>query len=91
MHPGDALPEGDPALVWSDTLDDGTYRCQVWRGPGGYTGRLVVWDESKAGRPCLLDEPVPLSYAARFGPDLDDLRSWQSKVLAVCPENQEPA
>ena len=31
----------------------------------------------------ILDEPVALSYGARFGPDIADVAEWEERVLAL--------
>lgn len=72
-------------LVWFATLD-GRYQVEVQRDRASadplYRGRLCVFDHDQAMKP-ILDEPVALSYGARFGPDITDIAAWQERVLAL--------
>lgn len=76
----------DPRLVWRSRLD-GRYLIEVIRDEAEpeYHARLRVFD-SAADMRCLLDEPVGLSYGARFGPDVDDVAAWQDRVLKLVDE-----
>lgn len=65
------------ALVWTGTLDD-DWLCEV-RRKGGYLGQLTLTNNGRA----VLDEEVVLAYGAAFGPDVDDVRSWQEKCEAA--------
>lgn len=67
-------------VIWRVTVDDGSFECKVVR-TDDYTGQLVVihigTDE------VLLDQEVTLAYRALFGPDVDDVRTWQVLSLTV--------
>jgi hypothetical protein len=63
-----------PALLWQAILDE-KYGCSVVR-IDGRQGRLVVANEET--KEVLLDQLVGLSYGALFGPDTDDVASWQT-------------
>lgn len=66
--------------IWTAILDD-RYDVRVTRGETPHQGLLVVRD-SFTDR-VLLSEPVLLSYAAMFGPDIDDVRAWQERAIAI--------
>ena len=74
-EPGtDALP------VWQSMLD-GHYDVRVTRTEHIHLGTLKITD-TLDGR-VLLDETVPLSYGALFGPDIADVQAWQIRSIAV--------
>ncbi len=65
------------SLIWSATLD-ARYACTVDRIDGS-SGTLKVTDTHT--NTILLEERVSLSYGAMFGPDVDDVQSWQEKIM----------
>lgn len=65
-------------IVWSGTVDDGTWLAQVVR-TAEYEGRLTVTRVSD--NEVILDELVGLSYMALFGPDVSDVVEWQDKAI----------
>lgn len=73
--------------VWGATLDD-RYLVEVQRDPqydSGHRGILLVWDHDD-NMIVLLEESVGLAYGAQFGPDRDDVASWQVRALEVVDE-----
>lgn len=70
--------------VWSGTVDNDTYACRVDR-TAKYTGVLSV--VRSADGVVVLQETVPLSYGAIFGPDHDDVRTWQTKCVEAIDED----
>lgn len=89
-------PETVPDVVWFATMDNHKYQIEVHRA-GSYTGRLLMWDVSgfrvdldpPPPWPVVLDEEVPLSYQALFGPDIDDVASWQAKCAEIADARME--
>lgn len=80
-----------PKLVWWSRLDD-RYQIEVQRvGEGsenGYSGTLVVFDHLDNSKK-LLSEQVGLAYGAAFGPDIDDVSTWQERVISFI-DNELP-
>ncbi len=68
--------------VWSSVLD-GKYDCEVTR-TGPYTGILTVVDTKKDEK--ILSEEVSLAYGAQFGPDIEDVSTWQTMCLKAIGE-----
>lgn len=67
-------------IVWEQTVDEGRFRCWVEQVPGdGYRGvlRVEVAHPPEIIPEILLDQPVGISYAAAFGPDVSDVGAWQ--------------
>lgn len=74
-------------VVWDETLDNGAYRSVVQRDDNeAYTGWLVVIDDNGN---VLHREAVPLAYAARFGPDVDDVHTWMERTVEVIDNPEE--
>jgi len=70
------MSQQDDSTVWSATLD-GKYTVKVlWIAP--YRGELAIAE----GDAVLYREPVSLSYNAQFGPDAEDVLSWQESAVA---------
>lgn len=68
-------------IVWDNTLDQGAYRAQVQRDDNEpYRGLLVVVDDNGN---VIHKEQVGLAYAARFGPDVDDVNTWMERTVEV--------
>lgn len=67
-------------VVWKSGVDNGAYEVQVVR-VAEYQGVLTVTRASDNTE--LLNEEVGLQYDSLFGPDVDDLRSWQERALEV--------
>jgi len=68
-------------VAWEQTLDAGRFRARVIQTEDGYSGRLVVTVVET--NDVLLDEPVGIAYAARFGPDAEDVGVWQARTISV--------
>lgn len=67
-------------VIWDQTLDGGRFRCWVEQnGENGYSGTLRV-DVVDTGE-SILSTQVGISYAARFGPDVDDIADWQERSV----------
>jgi hypothetical protein len=69
--------------AWEQTVDNGRFRCWVeYDADGdGYAGTLhVVVDATEE---VLLETPTGIAYAARFGPDVEDVGRWQTQSLEV--------
>lgn len=67
---------------WWSRLDN-RYQVEVHRTDQfqGYQGLLIIFDHDD-GDKVLFKEPVGLAYDAIFGPDIDDVYSWQEKAIA---------
>lgn len=66
--------------VWSATVDEGVYLCDVGR-TGERTATLTV--KVAATGEVLLDQSTDLYYGAPFGPDVDDVQRWQQESMAA--------
>lgn len=66
------------SIIWEAKLDE-TFQCAVVR-TGSSSGQLTV--KADNGK-LLLDEVVALSYGAAFGPDIDDVQTWEDMCVAV--------
>jgi hypothetical protein len=65
--------------VWCAILDL-RYKIEVQRD-SDYAATLVIFD-GKDNDKIILEKEVSLAYGARFGPDIDDLTSWQNIACA---------
>jgi len=65
--------------IWQNTLDQ-RYYCTVTRN-AEYSGQLKIYDEEL--KKVLCDEEVRLSYGSVFGPDADDLRDWEERIISI--------
>lgn len=70
--------------VWTATLDN-RYNIRVNR-TAPYKGLLTVTDLVAAKPEILYQEQVSLAYDARFGPDTDDVATWQDMVAKFIDE-----
>ena len=66
-------------IVWESVLDK-RYRCIVYRDRE-YRGVLQVVDEENGET--VYEEQVGLAYDALFGPDVDDVYTWQETCIDV--------
>ena len=84
---GDSIVEG---LAWHSRLD-GRYLVEVRYDPDGdgYQGTLAIFDHQDADR-VVHSEPVGIAYAARFGPDVDDVATWQERSADVVDALPKP-
>ena len=73
-------PGTDAFPVWQSMLD-GHYDVRVTRTEDTHLGQLTITD-TRDGQ-VLLEETVPLSYGAMFGPDILDVQAWQERGIAV--------
>lgn len=64
--------------VWVQTLDDGVYTALVTQTDDPYRGVLELW---RGDTVKLKSEPVSIAYGAPFGPDVDDVTTWQLIIL----------
>ena len=69
--------------AWNQTLDDNRFRARVVQPEGGdgYSGTLIVTVEETGE--VILEEPVGIAYAARFGPDAEDVGTWQRRTITA--------
>ena len=67
----------DGNIVWTSTLD-GRYTVTITR-THTYQGELVISD----GNQKLHQQTVGLMYGAIFGPDIDDVQSWQQIAMEI--------
>jgi len=67
----------DGNIVWASTLD-GRYVVTVTR-THRYQGELVISDSDQK----LHQQTVDLMYGAIFGPDIDDVNSWQQIAMDI--------
>jgi hypothetical protein len=65
----------DEDLVWSSMLD-GRYAIEV-RRIRPYRGRLTIAE----GDRILFRKEVGLAFDALFGPDVEDVATWQEEAL----------
>lgn len=65
--------------IWSQELDGGLYRCSVVRRSHDL-GDLTIWDSVFE---VIHREIVALAYGALFGPDVDDVFTWQERCIEV--------
>ena len=65
--------------AWDQNVDNGRFRCTVKQEDGGYQGilKVVVVESGEV----LLELPVGVAYAAIFGPDVDDVMTWQEASI----------
>jgi hypothetical protein len=68
-------------LVWWTRLDD-RYQVEVQRLYEANRGRLCIFDREQ-DMALIHNEEVTLMYGAVFGPDVDDVNTWQQRVLQV--------
>lgn len=68
------------SLVWFSRFD-GRYQIEVQR-TGEYTAMLCIFDHLNNDE-LLAEWNVNLAYAARFGPDVDDVRKWQEDIVTL--------
>lgn len=73
----------DEDLVWSASVDDGTYTVQVMRVEE-YNATITV--KHLASDTTILEQQVGLSYGAIFGPDVSDVAAWQVMSLDAIDE-----
>ena len=70
--------DGDhPNIVWRCKLDN-RYLIEVQR-TGERNAKLSVFDHERSDEE-IASWDVELSYGAIFGPDVDDVSTWQEKV-----------
>jgi len=85
LRPLAAWDSDDPVVkgvAWWSRLD-GRYQVEVqYADSDGYRGTLVVFDHNDGDR-VIHSEETPIAYAARFGPDMQDVERWQTRVLEV--------
>ena len=68
--------------IYENTVDRGEFSVVVTSDSGDpYRGRIVVTVTNTDE--VLLDEEVTITYAAAFGPDIDDVGLWQEMALEV--------
>lgn len=62
--------------VWKNKLDN-IYDVMVISEGNGYQGRLIIKRDDKE----LLNEATNISYAAKFGPDINDVSIWEGRCI----------
>jgi hypothetical protein len=68
-------------VIYENTVDSGAFTVRVVASAdSNYRAHLKVWVTDGE---LLLDEEVPLSYGAIFGPDVSDVAEWQERALVV--------
>ncbi|OGN10828.1 MAG: hypothetical protein A3B91_03520 [Candidatus Yanofskybacteria bacterium RIFCSPHIGHO2_02_FULL_41_29] len=67
-----------PELVWWSRLDN-KYQIEVHR-KGARVAKLVIFDHGDNDK-MLKSFDVGLSYGAIFGPDTDDVSTWQAMAI----------
>lgn len=67
-------------LVWCARIDN-RYQIEVQRQEDG-PARLIIFDHDHDMSP-IHSEQTPLSYGARFGPDVEDVLRWQQTVEKI--------
>lgn len=67
-----------PELVWWSRLDN-RYQIEVHR-KGERTAKLIIFDHNQNDE-VLKTFDVGLSYGAIFGPDIDDVSTWQDMAV----------
>jgi hypothetical protein len=69
-----------PNIVWAALLDL-RYKIEVVR-KRDYAGMLYMFD-GKSGDTLMFSKEVSLAYGALFGPDMDDVQTWQNTAIEV--------
>lgn len=69
-----------PELVWSARLDK-RYLVEVVE-PREALAQLRIFDHSRDDK-LIHVEPVTLAYGAIFGPDVNDVNSWQKRAVEI--------
>lgn len=77
------MPDDDN-LVWNSMLD-GRYIIAV-RRTRPYSGELTIAEGDRV----LFRKEVGLAYDALFGPDVDDVATWQDEALRFVDGRTEP-
>ena len=73
-------------IVWWAKLDH-RYLLEVRRtGPG--TAKLLVFDHQKEDRE-IASWDVGLAYDAKFGPDVDDVMTWQEMAATFVDDQYD--
>ena len=72
----DCTPRLTTNLIWSDSLDGGTYVATVLRTKP-YHGTLTLLCSDR----CVLQRDVTISYDAPFGPDGEDVGDWKRMCI----------
>ncbi len=67
----------NPDVVWTAELD-GKYTVEVLR-TGPRSGNFRI----REGERLIHERPTGLSYGAQFGPDVDDVATWQDWAVEV--------
>jgi len=65
--------------IWYSTVDNATYEAWVER-TGPYDGELVV---ARVRGHEIHREPTKLAFGAIYGPDVDDVATWQHRVCNI--------
>lgn len=74
------MTDQEAQIIWSDTVDD-RWLVKVIR-TSDRTGTLVIQDRANEDK-IIHEESVGLSYGAIFGPDTDDVASWQDRAIKI--------
>ena len=74
---------GIPDVVWASLLDK-RYKIEVIRQKVGAT--FFMYDSENKDE-IIHKEDVNLAYGAKFGPDIDDVLTWQDLGCKIVDEN----
>lgn len=73
-------------VVWEQNVDNNEYQCAVKRIAGQtHAGELTVTNDGDV----IHREQVGLAYGAIFGPDVDDVATWQDRCIQVIDDPSE--
>jgi hypothetical protein len=79
-----APEESSKKEIWSSMLE-GRYTVTVhWLRP--YRGKLTIWE----GEKLIHSQKLALMYHAVFGPDVDDVATWQEIATTVVDGLKQP-
>jgi hypothetical protein len=74
--------EEEPEAIWTSTLD-GRYAVTVTR-LDKYCGELTIREHNRL----IHRHAVGLAYGALFGPDVDDVATWQQMAIEIVDGQQ---
>jgi hypothetical protein len=74
------MARSNDGVVWRDAVDSGAWLCAVFEIENEPDkGWLCMWNGSNLD--LVHRELIPVSYGKVFGPDADDIRVWQDRIL----------
>lgn len=79
-------PEEDLSVVYENTMDFGTFKLRVI-SQDTFKGYLTV---TRVADDLVLDEgEVTFSYEPVFGPDIQDVQTWQDRAVKAVDAHVE--